>query len=74
MTSITWAGSRCVQEAATFLRPQNRTQGRCDIYYLYIYISTIYLPQGHGGYALSFFVCEVLALVNVIVQIYFTDA
>ena len=31
-------------------------------------------PQGHFGYALSFFVCEVLALVNVIVQIYFTDA
>ena len=41
---------------------------------LHIYISTICVPQGHGGYALSFFVCEVLALVNVIVQIYFTDA
>ena len=40
----------------------------------HIYISTIHLPKGHGGYALSFFVCEVLALVNVIVQIYFTDA
>ena len=30
MTSITWAGPRCVQELATFLGPQNRTQGRCD--------------------------------------------
>ena len=29
MTSITWAGPRCVQELATFLGPQNRTQGRC---------------------------------------------
>ena len=26
---MTWAGPRCVQEAATFLGPQNRTQGRC---------------------------------------------
>ena len=42
--------------------------------YLLVNISTICPPQGHGGYALSFFVCEVLALVNVIVQIYFTDA
>ena len=42
--------------------------------YLLVNISTICLPKGHGGYALSFFVCEVLALVNVIVQIYFTDA
>ena len=31
MTSITWAGPRCVQEAATFLGPQNRTQGRCEL-------------------------------------------
>ena len=30
MTSITWAGPRCVQEAAAILGPQNRTQGRCD--------------------------------------------
>ena len=29
ITSITWAGHRSVQEAATFLGPQNRTQGRC---------------------------------------------
>ena len=28
--SITWAGPRCVQELATFLGPQNRTQGRCE--------------------------------------------
>ena len=30
ITSITWAGPRCVQEAATFLGPQNRSQGRCE--------------------------------------------
>ena len=29
MTSITWAGPRCVQEAAAILGPQNRIQGRC---------------------------------------------
>ena len=32
MTSITWAGPRCVQELATILAPQNRTQGRCAKY------------------------------------------
>ena len=30
---MTWAGPRCVQELATFLGPQNRTQGRCDQQY-----------------------------------------
>ena len=30
MTSITWAGPRCVQEAAAILGPQNRTQRRCE--------------------------------------------
>ena len=30
MTSITWASPRYVQELATILGPQNRTQGRCD--------------------------------------------
>ena len=30
ITSITWAGTRCVQEAAAILGPQNRTQGRCE--------------------------------------------
>ena len=34
MTLITWACLRCVQEAATILGPQNRTQGRCDQQYL----------------------------------------
>ena len=29
MTSITWAGPRCVQELATILAPQNRIQGFC---------------------------------------------
>ena len=29
MTFITWAGPRCVQEAAAILGSQNRTQGRC---------------------------------------------
>ena len=33
MTSITWAGPRCVQEPAAILAPQNRTQGRCDVYF-----------------------------------------
>ena len=32
MTFITWASPRYVQEAATILAPQNRTQGRCDMY------------------------------------------
>ena len=32
MTSITWAGPRCVQELATILAPQNRTQGSCDLH------------------------------------------
>ena len=32
MTSITWAGPRCVQEAAAILGSQNRTQGRCELY------------------------------------------
>ena len=27
----------------------------------------------HGGYAINFFLCEILALINVIGQIYFTD-
>ena len=31
MTSITWAGPRCVQELATILAPQNLTQGRYDL-------------------------------------------
>ena len=31
MTSITWAGPRCVQEAAAILGSQNRTQGRCEL-------------------------------------------
>ena len=33
MTSITWAGPRCVQEAAAILGPQNRIQGRCELYF-----------------------------------------
>ena len=32
MTSITWAGPRCMQEAAAILGPQNRTQGRCVVF------------------------------------------
>ena len=36
MTSITWAGPRCVQELATFLGPQNRTQGRCVGLIIYV--------------------------------------
>ena len=30
MTSITWAGPRCVQELGAFLGSQNRTQRGCD--------------------------------------------
>ena len=49
MTSITWAGPRCVQELATFLGPQNRTQGRCGIRYLpkctYVDIRYVFLAQ-----------------------------
>ena len=32
MTFITWAGPKCVQEAAAILGPQNRIQGRCVLY------------------------------------------
>ena len=32
MTSITWASPRYVQEVATILGPQNRTQGSCVVY------------------------------------------
>ena len=32
MTSITWAGTRYVQEPGTIFGPQNRIQGRCDLY------------------------------------------
>ena len=45
MTSITWAGPRCVQEAATFLGPQNRTQGRCEYKGYYIKQSTVLQPK-----------------------------
>ena len=38
MTSITWAGPRCVQEAAAILGPQNRTQGRCGPFVDYYFI------------------------------------
>ena len=39
MTSITWAGPRCVQELATILTPQNRIQGRCDKNIIYLKVS-----------------------------------
>ena len=32
MSLITWACLRCVQELTTILGPQNRTQGSCDVY------------------------------------------
>ena len=35
MTSITWAGPRCVQEPAAILAPHNLTQGRC-VCHIYI--------------------------------------
>ena len=40
MTSITWAGPRCVQELGTILAPQNRIQGRC-VYYVMMKIFTM---------------------------------
>ena len=44
MTSITWAGSRCVQELTTILAPQNRTQGSCE-YHWSVLIFMIMLSQ-----------------------------
>ena len=35
MTFITWAGPKCVQEAAAILGPQNRIQGRCVVYWVF---------------------------------------
>ena len=32
ITSITWAGPRCVQEMGNILGPQNRTHVRCVLY------------------------------------------
>ena len=32
MTSITWAGPRCVQELGAFLGSQNRTQRGCELF------------------------------------------
>ena len=39
MTSITWTGPKCVQEAAAILGPQNRIQGRCGNYSFWSVIS-----------------------------------
>ena len=35
MTSTTWASPRYVQELATILGPQNRTQERCGVFSTY---------------------------------------
>ena len=49
---------------------------------LFIFIRITYLgikkyfkesTKSHGGYAINFFLCEILALINVVGQIYFTD-
>ena len=45
ITSITWAGPRCVQEAATFLGPQNRTQGRCEFQFQWLSLTPLF-PTG----------------------------
>ena len=45
MTSITWAGPRCVQELGKFLAPQNRIQGRC-VGFLVSRSVFLYLPAG----------------------------
>ena len=49
MTSITWAGPRCVQEAAAILGPQNRTQGRCDTLNISTDCSTFNQRAGVGA-------------------------
>ena len=45
MTSTTWASPRYVQELATILGPQNRTQGSCVLYFL---LGNGHFLQGDG--------------------------
>ena len=55
MTSITWAGPTCVQEAAAILGPQNRTQGRCVVFFaFFINISNRLLTIGIVAYRYVF--------------------
>ena len=50
MTSITWAGPRCVQEAAAILGSQNRTQGRCGMLTggKIVVMQVCYMSLGHN--------------------------
>jgi hypothetical protein len=49
----------------------NKTEREDRVAYIVKYFRTT--TKTHGGYALNFFFCEVLALANVVGQIYFTD-
>ena len=41
-----WACLRYVQELATILAPQNRTQGSCDLYYIHYTVTIKFQEQG----------------------------
>ena len=45
MTSITWASLRYVQEAATILGSQNRTQGSCELHLVYLQAHYMFISQ-----------------------------
>ena len=52
MTSITWAGPRCEQEAAAILGSQNRTQGRCVVLLMpqtWSRLLTVSAQEGRAG-------------------------
>ena len=55
MTSITWAGPKCVQEPAAISAPQNRTQGHCDMYIgLYCVLYMLSAINSMSGVTLQF--------------------
>ena len=45
MTSITWAGPRCVQEPAAILAPKNLTQGGSAV--VAVCLTLALAPPGH---------------------------
>ena len=53
MSSITWAGSRYVQELATILGPQSRTQGRCGLYCTCSYIFSKNFEEKPSSFSLD---------------------
>ena len=55
MTLITWTCLRYVQEMATILGPQNRTQGSCDYYaMLTIYFLPVKICESKTKYSQFF--------------------